>query len=511
MIGLPVMNEASDHELVQAYAQRGDQAAFGRLVERHLPLVYSTARRRLGDTGCVEDVVQQVFTLLATKASTLTGRVILAGWLYRTTSHLAARTQRSEERRLAREQTAVTHMDNPSIENTWREIAPELDQAMAALGEVDRDALVLRYFQNQSLRDVGRALGTSEDAAQKRIARALEKLRHILQQRGHPVSGPTLSAAILHCAVEPAPAALAQTISTAALSSTALTVSTTTANALIMNSSLLKPLLIGITTVSAAIGLVVQRHQVQSARAENAALYARLAESESSKAERPDPVANAAPQLTGDERAELLRLRGEVSRLRKELAQRPKAGGIQAPESGGSPDPAMQDEIAVRKATRINELKNVGLAIRILNTDLLQNPALKAKLTNLSETLPQELISSGILAPEMLAHVEILAPSVEGMMAVEQYPEAILARSTESYPDPDGSYVRVYCLGDGSVQEIRHETAEESYGWGQITDGSRPDWLVLRAADAAPTSAETNPTLPVDPELARRYGLVPER
>ncbi|HAB17957.1 MAG TPA: hypothetical protein DCE44_16085, partial [Verrucomicrobiales bacterium] len=502
------MNEASDHELVQAYALRGDQAAFTRLVERHLPLVYSTARRRLGATGCVEDVVQQAFTLLARKSSTLTGRVILAGWLYRTTSHLAARTQRSEERRLAREQTAVTHMDNPdnpSIDNTWREIASELDQAMEVLGDLDRDALVLRYFQNKSLRDVGRALGTTDDAAQKRLARALEKLRRILGDRGHPVGAPSLSAAILHCAVEPAPAALAQTISTAVLSSTALTVSTTTANAFIMNSSLVKPLVVGIATVSAAIGLVVQRQQVQTSRAEIVALQARLAESESSLAEPFNPVANAVPQLSRDERAELLRLRGEVSRLRNELAQAKDSGGLHPQASSESLDPAMQDELAVRKAARINELKHVGLGIRVLNTELLQNPALKAKLTNLSETLPQHLISSEILPAEALANVEILVPSVEWMIAVEQYPQAIMARGTEAYPNPDGSYVRVYCLGDGSVQEIRHETAEESYGWGQIIDGTRPDWLVLRTAETATTAAEPQTALQMDPKLARRY------
>jgi len=387
------MNEASDQELVQAYAQRSDQAAFARHVERHMPLVYSTARRRLGGAECVEDVVQQVFTLLAKKSSTLTGRIILAGWLYRTTSHLAARTQRSEERRWVREQTAVTHMDNPdppSFENSWREIAPELDQAMEALGELDRDALVLRYFQNKSLRDVGRALGTTEDAAQKRLARALEKLRQILDRRGHSVSGTTLASAILQCAIEPVPAALAQTISAAALSSTALAVSTTTTNALIMKSSFLKPLLIGVTTASAVIGLVVQRQQVHSARAENSALHARLAESESSRAEPKNVVAQVVPQLTRDEQAELLRLRGEVSRLRKEVAQLAKASGeIHAQDSGEIPDPARQDEIAVQKAARINELKHVGLGIRVLTTEIQVNPALKAKLTNLNETLPQ--------------------------------------------------------------------------------------------------------------------------
>ena len=505
------MNDASDHELVQAFAGQGDQAAFTRLVERHMPLVYSTARRRLGGTGCVEDVVQQVFTLLARKSSSLPDRVILAGWLYQTTSHLAARTQRNEERRLAREQTAVTHMDTPSIDDTWREIAPELDLAMDALSDLDRDALVLRYFQNKSLREVGCALGTTDDAAQKRLTRAIEKLRRLLALRGHPVSGPTLTAAILYCAVGPAPVALAQTISAAVLSSTALTLSTTTVNTIMMSSSILKPLLIGVTIGSAAIGLAIQRQQVQSTRADNAALQGRLAASESSGPEPQSPMENAAPQLNRDERSELLRLRGEVSLLRKDLAQLAKdSGGIHAKESGVGPDPALPDEIEVRKDA-YNKMKNVALGIRILNTELLENPALRTKLMNLSETLPQELINRGNVPAEMLANVEILTPTVEWMMAAERYPEAIVARGTESYPNPDGSYTRVYCLGDGSVQSIRHVTAEESYGWGQKIDGSRPDWLALRAPETEIPSAESKPIYQMDPEMARRYGLIPVR
>jgi len=111
----------------------------------------------------------------------------------------------------------------------------------------------------------------------------------------------------------------------------------------------------------------------------------------------------------------------------------------------------------------------------------------------------------------MLTNVEILVPDVEWMMALEQYPKAVMARSKESYPNPDGSYVRVYCLGDGSVQSIRHGSGDESYGWGQINDGSRPDWLVLDTAGRARTPASGKPTFQMDPELARRYGLIPRQ
>ena len=75
----------------------------------------------------------------------------------------------------------------------WEELRPLLDEAMAQLGEVDRNALVLRFFENKSARDVGVALGINEDAAQKQLGRAVERLRGLCQKRGLAVSAIALT------------------------------------------------------------------------------------------------------------------------------------------------------------------------------------------------------------------------------------------------------------------------------------------------------------------------------
>ena len=62
---------------------------------------------------------------------------------------------------------------------TWTQIAPLLDGALEQLGQNDHDAVVLRFFEGRNFKEVGAALGASEDAAKKRVNRALEKLPDI--------------------------------------------------------------------------------------------------------------------------------------------------------------------------------------------------------------------------------------------------------------------------------------------------------------------------------------------
>jgi hypothetical protein len=99
----------------------------------------------------------------------------------------------------------------------WEPLRGCLDQAMAELPDPDRDAILLRFFENQTLRDVGTALGVSDDAAQKRISRALERLRRSLSRAGKQLTAGALSAAITSHAIQATPAGLIEAVSAAAV------------------------------------------------------------------------------------------------------------------------------------------------------------------------------------------------------------------------------------------------------------------------------------------------------
>jgi uncharacterized protein (TIGR03435 family) len=215
------MSDWDDHDLLAQYA-RGTrdraEAAFAALAERHLNLVYSTALRSVGNAHAAEEISQAVFLILADKADKLSRRVVLPGWLYQTTRLTAANFLRGEIRRQKREQEAFMHSSlNEPANETWTRIAPVLDDALARLGARDRDAIVLRFFENKSLREVGAALGASEDAAKMRVNRALEKLRKMFARRGATFSAAAIAGAISTNSVHAAPAGLAKMISAVAM------------------------------------------------------------------------------------------------------------------------------------------------------------------------------------------------------------------------------------------------------------------------------------------------------
>ncbi len=215
------MNNLTDHQLLAEYAAQRSEAAFAELVRRHVDLVHSAALRLVRDAHAAQDVTQSVFTDLARKArsvsTSLSPEASLVGWLYRGTRFAARDLYRNETRRTQRERQAMEQLHpTPETPPDWDQLRPILDDAMSELDDADRDAVLLRYFKNHDLRTVGSTLGISDDAAQKRVSRAVERLREFFAKRGATVGASGLAGVISANAVQAAPVGLALTISTAA-------------------------------------------------------------------------------------------------------------------------------------------------------------------------------------------------------------------------------------------------------------------------------------------------------
>ena len=206
-----------DMDLVREYARHNSEEAFATLVSRHINLVFSVALRHVRDVHLAEEVTQAAFIILARKAESLGPKTILPGWLCRTARYVSARALTMQQRRLIREQEAyMQSVLNQPESAAWTQIAPLLDAALAQLGEKDHDAIVLRFFQNKNLNEIGAALGASEDAAKKRVGRALEKLRKFFAKHGVVSTTGIIAGAVSANSIQAAPVALAESVTAVA-------------------------------------------------------------------------------------------------------------------------------------------------------------------------------------------------------------------------------------------------------------------------------------------------------
>jgi len=212
------MQELDDNALLREYVERGSEEAFATLVARHVNKVYSVALRQTRNPLHAEEITQAVFVILAQKARQLDRRVILSGWLYHTARLTSVTFIRGEVRRARREQEA--HMQNISQEDDsalWQQLSPLLDSAMGELNDADRDAVALRFFDGKSMKEIGVAMGTSEDASKKRVNRALDKLLKLFRRRGVDSTAASLERTISTHSIEAAPVALAKAAVAAAV------------------------------------------------------------------------------------------------------------------------------------------------------------------------------------------------------------------------------------------------------------------------------------------------------
>jgi len=328
------MLEPTDAQLLREYVEHRDEAAFRELVNRHADVVYASALRQVGSPDLARDIAQGVFTDLARKAQplagTLTGDTSLLGWLFRSTRFLALNQLRDDRRRQARERQAMEDFD-PASETTpeWERVQPVLDEAMADLSDEDRDALLLRFFKNRDFRTIGVALGVSDDAAQKRVSRVLERLRSQLTSRGVTTTAVALSTVLSTNALPLAPAGLAATLATAALAGTTFATATTATTLKTVAMTTLQKTLITVT-LTAAVGIgIYEARQASKLRDDNQALQQQQAPIAAQLGQLQRTYNDATTRLASlsddNERlnrntAELLKLRGELGLLRGQIA-----------------------------------------------------------------------------------------------------------------------------------------------------------------------------------------------
>jgi RNA polymerase sigma factor (sigma-70 family) len=226
------MNQMDDWQLLREYATRNSEEAFRALVDRYAGLVYHAALRQAGNPHTAEEVTQAVFIALAQKADRIPRGIILSGWLFRATRFAFSNLAREQSRRQRREQEAAimeTILRPDETASVWEQIVPHLNDALDRLPRKDREAVLVRFFQDKSHRELARTLGVSEDAAKVRVSRALEKLRLIFARRGYAVPSAVLLATISAHGAQAAPAGLTASVASVAVAKgTAGTTSTLT-------------------------------------------------------------------------------------------------------------------------------------------------------------------------------------------------------------------------------------------------------------------------------------------
>ena len=345
------------------------------------------------DSHLAQDVSQAVFVALAQNARQLTDRPVLSGWLHRTAQNLAAKVVRSDVRRRAREleAAAMNQLLSAEPDANWDLIAPHLDAALGELNEPDRDAVLLRYFERKSAREMAQVLGTSEDAAQKRVSRAVEHLRESFTKRGVTVGASGLAVVIAANAVQAAPAGLAATISTSAiLGGTTLATAATASKAIAMT-TFQKTLITA--TIAAALGGGIYearrastlRSQVQTLLQQQAPLTEQLDQLKTDNERLSNQVAQAkdSQALPQAQLNELLKLRAKSTLAQTDSRELAKLKSTLAQPTGKMPDFVKNSfTAAMQKAMRERELGRLSRMKKMLNLTDDQEQAISNLITN---------------------------------------------------------------------------------------------------------------------------------
>ncbi|HTI70281.1 MAG TPA: RNA polymerase sigma factor [Candidatus Limnocylindria bacterium] len=473
-----------DTTLLRRYAQEGDESAFTELVQRHVNLVWGAACRITQDPDLAKDVSQTVFADLARKATKLPSHTIVAGWLYRSATLAAQTAVRTNSRRARREELAM--MQSPPSQdansNAGQVLQPYVDQALDALPEADRDAVLLRYFSGLNFTQIGDATGTSDDAAQKRVSRALDKLRHHFVQRGIDLSQGAVAAGLSLAAAQAAPPEIATLFAAKAIA-------TATSGTLIASLTAMKTSFIVAGATAAIVvssGFAAWEYSlVRSLRADNAALNNQII----ALAQRP-PGLIPAPPKSGGAKSGLAGLPTGMAEVRETL-EKDLISRLTESQAAIVPGAMTAEERDSHNRT-VADLARLGREARAYALDhqerfpTVQEASKEGVKFTTTTILPQGT---------PVAKFELF-PQPRAITLHE--PELFILREITPVHLADGHWLRTYCYVDGTVKTKAMPSADFSeFEWEGTADDEAP---AAQPVDGAPTLA-------MDPVLMQRYGL----
>jgi RNA polymerase sigma factor (sigma-70 family) len=464
------MTQVQHQRLWTSWQKERSESVFSELVKANIDLVYTTALRSLSsDEHLAKDVTQSGFIDLVHKSLSMPLDVSLSGWLYRQTRYTASKTVRTEQRRRTREKLyhAMESQSQAGGEQTWESIAPHLDHCLQELSDQDRETILLRYFNKRNLKEVGTELGISADAAQKRVSRALEKLKLALGKQGVSLPVAALASAFSMSAVIAAPASLVTQVTSVGVAAlgpgTGLGFLLTSLKSNIIATKT-QTVLTGTALAVMGAPLVYQQLTINSLRDELSSLSQEMASLESIPAAYQNwkEIQNEIDEFKKlqKDQEELQLLEKKVAELKAEDAEKKTAKLQQLASEKENLANAQKEKDAMilriefnkRQFKVINAMKNMGLAARIYSSE--NQNVLPTTMDQLMRGLPaleeffEEAPSEGF---EFFTH---------GRTISAMDPTMILFREIE--PRFDGeTYHRAYTFCDGSVRTV--ETPDQDF------------------------------------------------
>jgi RNA polymerase sigma factor (sigma-70 family) len=449
-------------QLLVEFVERGSEEAFRQLVARYVDLVYSTALRLVaGDNHCAEDVAQTVFLHLSRQAHKLPADTMLGGWLHRDTCNVARNVLRSERRRRAREQEVALMQSTPDHSRaTLASVAAVLDESIDTLSKEDRTAILLRFYEQLDFHRLGAILGSNEDAARMRVSRALDKLQQALTKRGVALSTAALAGGLATEAVTAAPVGMAATIAATTLAGSAAagSAAATTIKLIAMTktqAAVFAALVLGV----AAIPMWVQHRNQTSVLEENRALHEQMQRLASQNEQLSNQVSQAAatPAVETAQQRELLKLRNQVSGLKRDLADAQTQAKAQAARNVIAQQHTDEEEKAREVAiAKMNYSKNWMLAFFNYAQ---QNAGQIPTNFEAAASFASEGLTNGFnLTPDQF---EIVYTGTLDHNNVTNPQSLIVIREKQAWQTADGGWARDYAFADGHT-EI-HKTQDGNF------------------------------------------------